>query len=194
MDGKTGINNKSHILALGEKKMCCDVKKILFIQVGLILCNQLYFKWEILYKTHRPSSAFNLHPPEGSSLDWEDLSTFVGLGLFVSVLLPSFFHPSIPSHPLCCCQLVNVSENLSSLSSQWPTIKMMSELGVLKPYPFTHLGDHVPALEAVEWCLNSIRCVEAVVQHERIFPIALWVVELSWECVHYLYKVAPYNQ
>lgn len=62
----------------------------------------------------------------------------------------SFFHPSIPSLPLCplCrCQLVNVSENLSSLSSEWPTIKMMSELGSFEAIPF-----HPP-----RWWCPSIR-------------------------------------
>lgn len=57
-----------------------------------------------------------------------------------------------------------MSENLSSPSSQWPTIKMMSELGVVKPYPFTHLGDDVPALEVMKWCLYSICCMEVGVQ------------------------------
>lgn len=72
----------------------------------------------------------------------------------------SIFHPAIPHlplHPLHRCQLVNVSENLSSLSSEWLIIKMMSELGVLKPYPFTRLGDDVSALEAVQWSRNGIR-------------------------------------
>lgn len=56
------------------------------------------------------------------------LPSFIALSLSFTPL-----HSS--SNPLLGCQLVNVSENLSSLSSEWPTIKMMSELGVLKAYP-----------------------------------------------------------
>lgn len=60
--------------------------------------------------------------------------------------IPPSFSSIPPSHPFLPIlsidvPLVNVREYLSSLSSERPTIKMMSELGVLKPYPFTHLGD-----------------------------------------------------
>lgn len=51
-----------------------------------------------------------------------------------------------------------MSERPSSLSSEWPTIKMMSELGVLKQYPFTHLSDDVPTLKEVQcgvWWASS---------------------------------------
>lgn len=67
--------------------------------------------------------------------------------------------PRLPLNPLRGCQLVNVSDNLSSLSSERPTIKMMSELGVLKAYPFTRPGDGVAALEAVQCQQSAARWI-----------------------------------
>lgn len=75
-------------------------------------------------------------PSWGLIFEREGLRAWIGLGLLISVLLLSSFHPSVLSLPLCCCQLVKVSENLSSLSSEWPTIKMMSELGSFEAVPF----------------------------------------------------------
>lgn len=150
--------------------------------------------------------------PLRPSFDREGLSTYVGLGLWIS-----FYSLSLSStHPPRHCQLINVSETLSSLSFELPTIKMMSGVGVLKPYPFTRLGDDISALEAVQWCRNSLswretqhgggfpswreikKCSSLAEQMEKYWYVEtdmnrIWQVKLLFIVVLYVHKLFFFN-
>lgn len=73
--------------------------------------------------------------PLRPSFQWEQVGVHVlALDPPISLLLLSLSLSSL--HPPCRFQLINVSENLSSLSSDAPAIKMSSELKAGKAIPY----------------------------------------------------------